>query len=186
MEKNSSTKLAYTEDKRPKRTTTSGSGNYCCMRTCKSTQYKVCSNIKTKSGIGFFRFPKSPGRRKQWIHSISRWRRKGGDDKFNVDNALLCEFHFDSKDINVSIGMGKKTLKRKTVPTFPDMQSSPISKRKSPTKRILFEEVGEPSTSSTFDYPDIDIDTEPVCHKCNEYQEQIQSLIDEKNELLQK
>ena len=66
------------------------------------------NKAKIKIGIGFFHFPKNPKRRKEWVQSISRFRRRGEKDKFNVNNALICEFHFDSGEINVSMGQGKK------------------------------------------------------------------------------
>ena len=56
-------------------------------------------------------------------------------------------FYFDAGDINVSMGQGKKTLKRNVVPTFEDMKKPGVeSKKKHPATRIsLFEEIGEPS-----------------------------------------
>ena len=57
---------------------------------------------------------------------MSRFRRRGGKDKFNVNNALICEFHFDSDNINVCMGQGIKTLRRSVVPTFENM-SKPVA-----------------------------------------------------------
>ena len=111
----STTKISYEAGKRPKKAKRSGSGNYCCVPNCKSTQYKVDNKAKIKTGTGFFHFPKPPQKRKEWLQSISRFRRSGEKDKFNVNNALICEFHFDSGDINASMGQGKKTLKRNVV-----------------------------------------------------------------------
>ena len=53
----SSINLSYDETKRPEKAKTSGSGNYCCIPECKSTQYKTVSKEKVKTNIGFFRFP---------------------------------------------------------------------------------------------------------------------------------
>ena len=50
----STTKISYEAEKRPKKTKRSGSGNYCCVSSCKSTQYKVDSKAKIKTGVGFF------------------------------------------------------------------------------------------------------------------------------------
>ena len=59
------------------------------------------------------------------------------------NNALRREFHFDSGDINVSMGQGKKTLKRNLVPAFEDMKKPNVeSKRKPPAARkSSFEEI---------------------------------------------
>ena len=46
-----------------------------------------------------------------------------GKDKFNVNNAFICEFIFDSDDINVSIAQDKKTLKQ-MAPTFEDIKKT--------------------------------------------------------------
>ena len=75
---------------------------------CKSTQYKVDNKAMIKTDIFLFHFPKTLKRRKEWLQSISRFRRRGGKDKFIVNNSLICEFHFDSGDISVSMGQGKK------------------------------------------------------------------------------
>ena len=56
----STTKISYEAGKRPKKAKRSGSGNYCCVSNCKSTQYKVDNKAKIKTGTGFFHFPKPP------------------------------------------------------------------------------------------------------------------------------
>ena len=63
----STTKISYEAGKRPKKANGSGSVNYCCMLNCRSTQYKVDNKAKIKIGIGFFHFPKTPKRRKEWL-----------------------------------------------------------------------------------------------------------------------
>ena len=146
----STTKSSYEAGKRPKKAKRSGSGNYCCVPNCKSTQ--VDNKAKIKTGIGLFHFPKTPKRRKEWLQSISRFRRRGEKDKFNVNNALIFEFHFDSGDINVSMRQGKKKLKRNVVLTFEDLKK-PVSEsiRKPPAARkSLFEEIGEMMTKMMY------------------------------------
>ena len=56
----------------------------------------------------------------------------------------MCEFHFRSGDINVSVGQGKKTLKRNVVVTFEDLKKPVFeSKWKPPgARKSLFEEIG--------------------------------------------
>ena len=53
-----------------------------------------------------------------WLQNISRFRQREGKDKFNVNNALMREFHFESGGINVSMGQGNRTLKRNMVATL--------------------------------------------------------------------
>ena len=93
---------------------------------------KVENNFKTNIGIGIFRFPKSPSKRKQWLKSLSRYNRREGADKFNVDNVLICDYYFKSGDINVSIGRGKKTLKHCSIPAFTDMKKHVSEGRRKP------------------------------------------------------
>ena len=117
----STAKISYEAGKRPKKAKLSGFGNYCCVPNCKSTHCKLSNKAKIKTGIVFFHFPKTVKRRKKWLQSISRLRPRAGKDKFNVNNALICEFHLDSDDINILMRQSKKTLKRSVVPTFEDL-----------------------------------------------------------------
>ena len=98
----------------------------------------VDNKTKIKTDIGYFHFPKTPKRGKEWLQSISRLRQRREKDKFNVNNALICEIYFDSGDVNASMGQGKKTLKRNVVPTFENMKK-PVaeSKRNPPAARSL-------------------------------------------------
>ena len=50
--------IAYNESKRLTKAIRSGIENYCCMPTCKSTQYKWENNIKTKTELPFLGFQK--------------------------------------------------------------------------------------------------------------------------------
>ena len=50
----STTKISHEAEKRPKKVKRSGSGNYCCVSNCKSTQYKVDNKAKIKTSIVFF------------------------------------------------------------------------------------------------------------------------------------
>ena len=56
-------------------------------------------------------------------------------------------FIFDSGDINVSMGQGKKTLKRNVVPTFKDLEKPVLESKRKPVaaRKPLFEEIGETS-----------------------------------------
>ena len=50
----------------------------------------------------------NPSNWKKWLQGISRYGIKGGADKFHVDNSLVCDFHFNLSDINISLGKSKK------------------------------------------------------------------------------
>ena len=49
---------------------------------------------------------------KALVTGHTRYGRKGGANKFVFGNALVCEFHFNRNDINISLGKSKKSLKR--------------------------------------------------------------------------
>ena len=67
-------------------------------------------------------------------------RRRPGDNFHITDYTRICEFHFRPENINVSIGIGRKTLKRNAVPTFknPNVET-PL--RRSPRKRTITENI---------------------------------------------
>ena len=107
MEEEIYTEISYREEKRYAKVTASGSGNYCCVPKCiksNSTKLKIISNQMPEL---FSHFPESPSRRKQWLIAISRYRRKERTDRFKINNALVCEFHFNPSHINMSIRKGK-------------------------------------------------------------------------------
>ena len=56
----------------------------------------------------FFIFQKPWKEERNGFKVYRDFGKEGGKDKFNVNNALTCEFRFDSGDINISIGQGKK------------------------------------------------------------------------------
>ena len=52
--------------------------------------------------------PKDPASRQKWLQVIKRYRRTGGVDKFSkMRKVMVCEFHFKSKQIRVSLGKGR-------------------------------------------------------------------------------
>ena len=50
----------------------------------------------------------NPSSWKKWLQGISRYGIKGAADKFYVDISLVCGFHFNLSDINISFGKSKK------------------------------------------------------------------------------
>ena len=74
---------------RPKPNLRGGYGEYCCIPGCKSAAEDI-NRKRTK--ISLFKI------RKEWISTITKYRRKGGKDGFNINgkNVRICEFHFNS------------------------------------------------------------------------------------------
>ena len=92
------------------------------------------------------------------------------------NNALICEFHFDSGDKNLFMGQGKKRLERNVDPKFEDMKKPVVeSKREHPAARkSLFEEIGEPSQEQMNDKTHEVSETICInCHNCKEEKEKI-------------
>ena len=103
------------------------------------------ANIKT-SIVSFFIFQKTLKEEKNDFKEYPDFGEVEGKNKFNVNNALICEFHFDPGDINVSIIQGKKTLKYNSVPTLEDLKKPVVECKKKPAvaKKSFFEQTGEP------------------------------------------
>ena len=57
------------------------------------------------------RFPKILSLGKKWVNFISKYRIKGGNDSFIINNkTLICEFHFKIEEIKISLMSRKKQL----------------------------------------------------------------------------
>ena len=127
----STTKISYETGKRPKKV--KRSGNYCCVANSQSTQYKVDNkaNIKT-SIVFFFIFQKTLKEERNDFKEYPDFGEVEGKNKFNVNNALICEFHFDPGDINVFIIQSKKSLKCNSVPTLEELKKPVVECKKKP------------------------------------------------------
>lgn len=103
-------KYFQSDKTRPSKNVSGGYGKYCCIPGCKSAAED--SNRK-KTGISLFKIPAKEPDRSNWIRVIRNYRRKGGKDNFDPSNknVHICEFHFKSEDIKVSLGIGRKTIK---------------------------------------------------------------------------
>ena len=99
---------------RPSKLDKGGKGTYCCLPNCHSAFY---DNNNNKTGITLFKFPADDHKKKTWKRIVNLYRRKGAKDDFTITNyTRICEFHFKSDDINVSLGIGRKTLKKGAIP----------------------------------------------------------------------
>ncbi|XP_066936169.1 uncharacterized protein [Clytia hemisphaerica] len=130
-EENTANEEKYFQSKktRPAKNLSGGHGKYCCIPGCKSATADSKGN---KTNISLFKI------RQDWVATISKFRRKGGKDNFDINhkNVRICEFHFDSQDIKVSLGIGRKTVKSGAIPTiFEHVKPKEKPKRKSPRKR---------------------------------------------------
>lgn len=62
-----------------------------------------------KTRIIFFAFSKNIAASNRWKRIIYQYRRKGGNDNFNIKpNTAVSEFQFEAKYINVLFGRGKR------------------------------------------------------------------------------
>ena len=61
-----------------------------------------------------FSIPTDPGDKKKWINALETVRRKGKNDTFDPrkkpETTYVCEFHFNSKEIRVTAGYGRKKV----------------------------------------------------------------------------
>ena len=118
--------------KRPKKNLKGGFGNYCCVPLCKSAFY---NSERQPTAISLFQVPAKKTVRDQWLKILNKYRRKGGVDKFDVRKKLyICEFHFNANEISISLGIGRKTLKKDVLPTKFDLLKKDTSKRLAPRK----------------------------------------------------
>ena len=102
-----------------------------------------------KTHIGFFKFPKDEKMRNTWKRIVGLYRRKGSSDKFEItQNTRICEFHFETKNIRITLGRGIKKLTPGAVPSIFPWKKIPPPGRKPPAKRIL---------SQDFETPEVDI-----------------------------
>ena len=67
----------------------------CCVPECKQKGKKTPTGEK----VSFFEFPRSPLRRKQWIHAI---RREEGKEFKIVHGTKVCSLHFRREDVRKS------------------------------------------------------------------------------------
>ena len=139
------------------------------------------------SGIGFFKFLSDRDTNRKW-RNVKQFRRCGAGDPFKINSkTVVCEFHFNDDEIKVSLGVGRKTLVRGTVPSVFEFKETvtPV-KRKAPT--IRNPEPIEESSESEFEddieescvseYAD-DIELhqeEDSCECCNKYLDEITQL----------
>ena len=119
--------------KRPQKNYRGGFGDYCCIQGCQSAFYDANS---VKTGTALFKLPKDLALRKKCLQVIKRYRRTGGVDKFSkTKKVMVCEFHFNPKQIRVSLGIGRKTYLPKSVSSVFEFKPEEKKKRKPPKPR---------------------------------------------------
>ncbi|XP_057292554.1 uncharacterized protein LOC130621265 [Hydractinia symbiolongicarpus] len=126
---NSQKVYAGSSKSRPQKNLSGGFGNYCCIPGCKSALY---DSDRKKTNIGLFRIPKQETLRRQWTNVIRNVIRKGGADNFNIEdpkrNYRVCEFHFKTEDIRITLGVGTHKVRRRPPPKDRHIPSSSSSK----------------------------------------------------------
>ena len=119
--------------KRPQKNYRDGFGDCCCIQGCQSAFYDA---NRVKTGTALFKLPKDPVLRKKCLQVIKRYRRTGGADKFSKTNkVMVCEFHFNPKQIRVSLGIGRKTYLPGSVSPVFEFKPEEKKKRKPPKPR---------------------------------------------------
>ena len=109
-----------------------GFGDYCSIPGCQSAFYDA---NRVKTGIAIFKLPKDPALRKKWLQVIKRYRRTGGTDKFSkTKKVMVCGFHFNPKQIRVSLGIGRKTYLPESVPSVFEFKPEEKKKERKPPK----------------------------------------------------
>ena len=79
--------------------------------------------------IALFKLGKDPPLRKKWLKVVKRYRRTGGADKFSkTKKAMVCEFHFNPKQIRVSLEIDRMTYLPGNVPSV--FEFKPEEKKK--------------------------------------------------------
>ena len=169
---------------RPQENVSGGYGMHCCIPECSSFFY---DRNREKTGIGFFKFPKDEQLRKKWLKVIGQFRRKGGADSFRViDSTAVCEFHFKSDEIRVSLGIGRKTLVPGSIPNlFSFKPVSTLFNRKPPNRitHVSDKNSSDRSSSSDVFTNDLDLLNVPVeefglaCANCDRNEVEITQLI---------
>ena len=100
----------------------------CCVPQCHQKGVKSPTGEK----VSFFAFPKSPERRKQWIHAIRRDESKQWQI---TPDTKVCSLHFRREDLRTSLN-GRQYIAEGGVPSqFAWSVPSP-TKRKAPTERV--------------------------------------------------
>jgi len=100
----------------------------CCVPQCHQKGVKSPTGEK----VLFFAFPKSPERRKQWIHAI---RRDEGKQWQITPDTKVCSLHFRREDLRTSLNSRQYIAERGVPSRFAWSVPSP-TKRKAPTERI--------------------------------------------------
>ena len=117
--------------KRPQKNYRGGFGDYCCIKGCQSTFYDA---NRVKPGIALFKLLIDPALRKKCLQVIKRYRRTRGADKFSkTKKVMVCEFHFNPKQIRVSLGIGGRTYLPGSVPSV--FEFKPEEKKKKQTSQ---------------------------------------------------
>ena len=81
--------------------------DYCCIPGCQSAFYDA---NRVKAGILLFKLPKDPALRKKGCKLLKDIDVLEELIKFSkMKKVMVCEFHFNPKEIRVSLGIGRKT-----------------------------------------------------------------------------
>ena len=133
----------------------------CCVPECNQKGKKTPTGEK----VSFFEFPRTPTRRKQWIHAILR--EEGKEFKI-VDGTKVCSLHFRREDLRKSFN-GRAYVVPGGVPTrfswsvpSPRKRKAPPERHPLPQKKKLF------ATTSTSSHTELASETDITAESLSE------------------
>lgn len=125
----------------------------CCVPECNQKGKKTPTGEK----VSFFEFPRTPTRRKQWIHAI---RREEGKDFKIVDGTKVCSLHFRREDLRESFN-GRAYVVPGGVPTrFSWSVPSPRKRKAPPERHPLPQKKLFATTSASSDHTELHVVSE--------------------------
>ena len=133
----------------------------CCVPECNQKGKKTSTGEK----VSYFEFPRTPTRRKQWIHAI---RREEGKEFKIVDGTKVCSLHFRREDLRKSFN-GQAYVVAGGVPTrfswsvpSPTKRKAPQERQPLPQKKKLF------ATTSTSSHTELVSETDITAESLSE------------------
>ena len=122
----------YLSKKPPQKNYKGSFGNYCCIPGCQSAFYDA---NRVKAGILLFKLPKDPALRKKGCKLLKDIDVLEELIKFSkMKKVMVCEFHFNPKQIRASLGIGRKTYLPGSVSSVFEFKPEEKKKERKPPK----------------------------------------------------
>lgn len=125
----------------------------CCVPECNQKGKKTPTGEK----VSFFEFPRTPTRRKQWIHAI---RREEGKDFKIVDGTKVCSLHFRREDLRKSFNRRAYVVPGGVPTRFSWSVPSPRKRKAPPERHPLPQKKLFATTSASSDHTELHVVSE--------------------------